>query len=159
MLFRPGTNEDEERIFSLYTAAVGTEGCTWDAEYPTLEILRDDIRREAVFVMERDGEIIGAISIDDDPLTDVLPVWDPELCPAAEISRVVVSGACRGCGIAPAMFCELHEVLRHRNYRSAHYLVSPDNKKALHAYESLGYQYVGEADVYDHHWYCYERTL
>ena len=159
MIFRPGTESDEEMIFSLYTAAIGTEGCTWDADYPTMEILRDDIRREAVFVMERDGEIVGAISIDDDPLTDALAVWDAGLRPAAEISRVVVSGACRGCGIAPAMFCELHEVLRRRNYRSVHYLVSPGNKKALHAYESLKYQSVGEADLYDHHWYCYEKVL
>ena len=159
LIFRPGTESDEKKIFGLYRAAIGTEGCTWNAEYPTMEILRDDIRRDAVFVMEQNGEIVGAISIDDDPQTDALSVWDIELRPAAEISRVVVSDACRGCGIAPAMFCELHKVLRYRNYRSVHYLVSPGNKKALHAYESLEYQRVGEADLYDHRWYCDEKAL
>ncbi len=157
--FRLAETADRERIFSLYQAAIGTEGCTWDDTYPSREMMDDDLSRGGLFCAERDGILVGAISIDDDPYTDALDVWDEALMPAAELARVVVSEECRGEGIAPRMFREMHGILRERGYRSAHYLVSPENQKALHAYETLGYRFVGTADLYEHHWLCYEMRL
>lgn len=159
MRFRRADERDADRITALYEEARGQAGCTWDETYPNREILDDDLSRGDIFVMEVNDTLAGAISIDADPLTDALTCWSRELTPQAEIARVVVAEDFRGMGIAPSMFLELHKILKNRGCKSVHYLVSPDNQKALHAYEKLGYHCVGHADLYGHHWDCYETAL
>ena len=58
---------DIEEITGLYEQAKGSKFCTWDEHYPNTEITWGDLERDALFCMKTEtGEIVGAISIDDD---------------------------------------------------------------------------------------------
>lgn len=158
--FSLGTEQEKEELLSLYRSVIGSEGCTWSQEYPSEAILEGDVKRRAVFVMKNQkGEILGAISIDDDKEVDGLSCWSNSLKPAAELARVVVKEEYQNQGIARRMFCEVMKELRKRGYKGVHYLVSKQNERALRSYAKLSFEKVGECDLYGGDWWCYEREL
>ena len=65
LIFKAGDINRLEDIFKLYVDARKTKGCTWTEEYPTKEIIKNDILRGDSFVIvnEKNNEIIAAISI------------------------------------------------------------------------------------------------
>ena len=82
---------DIEEITALYEQAKGSKFCTWDEHYPNTEITRGDLERDALFCMKTEtGEIVGAISIDDDKEVENLECWSKTLKPSVEIARLVV---------------------------------------------------------------------
>lgn len=152
--------EDFERVMNLYRAAVGEEGCTWDEDYPNEDDVRGDIGREALFcARNHGGEIIAAFAIDSDEEVDRLPCWTPDLAPAGEIARLVVGRKWQNRGIARQMLAYAMEELKRRGCRSIHFLVSRTNERALRSYSKFAFEKVGEAKVYGHDWYCYEKDL
>ena len=82
---------DIEEITGLYEQAKGSKFCTWDEHYPNTEITWGDLERDALFCMKTEtGEIVGAISIDDDKEVENLKCWSKTLKPSVEIARLVV---------------------------------------------------------------------
>ena len=51
------------------------------------------------------------------------------------------------------------EELSRRGYRSIHLLVNSRNVKALRSYAVFRFDTVGECDMYDQHFLCYEKNL
>lgn len=100
--FKAGDINRLEDIFKLYVDARRTKGCTWTEEYPTKEIIKNDILRGDSFVIvnEKNNEIIAAISIDDDKLVEEQKCWSKELKPAGELARLVIAEEYRGNGLA-----------------------------------------------------------
>lgn len=158
--FREAGLADKNEILQLYRSAIGTEGCTWTEDYPNEEICSRDIARHDLFCMEgENGEIIASISIDADKQVDSLSCWDSMKGKMAELSRLAVKTEFQNQGLAPALVCEVMNVLKERGYRTVHYLVSRYNVKALASYRKLGFQKVGESDLFGEEWYCYEKSL
>lgn len=152
--------EDEEAVMSLYHAMIGTEGCTWDREYPNVEGFSSDVADERLFCLrEETGSLIAVISIDKDPLVEALPVWTRTDRPAGELARLAVRADYQNRGIARRMILAAMEVLRLRGYGSARYLVSKTHAKALASYAKLEFICAGESDLYGHEWYCYEKMI
>ena len=151
---------DVPEITKLYEQAKGTEYCTWNEHYPNPEITQGDLERNALFCMKtEDGEIVGAISIDDDKEVENLPCWSEELKPGVEIARLVVKKEWQNKKIAANMLENLLKVIADRGFKNAHYLVDKNHKKALAAYKSLNFVRVGESSLYDGNWWCYEREI
>lgn len=157
MKFEKAKETDIEIIRTLYADAIGSEGCTWDEDYPALWHTKDDYNRDALFCLKTlDGEIIGAISIDKDELVENLPYFHKN---GAEIARLVVKKRYQNQGIAKILLKETMVVLKQRGYEYAHFLVSKQHKKALNAYAKLRFNKVGECDLYGGDWWCYEKAL
>ena len=151
---------DIEEITGLYEQAKGSKFCTWDENYPNTEITRGDLERAALFCMKTEtGEIVGAISIDDDKEVEKLKCWSKTLKPSVEIARLVVKTEWQNKKIAPKMIEELLKIIADRGIKGAHYLVDKNHKKALAAYKSLNFTRVGESTLYDGNWWCYEREI
>ena len=49
--------------------------------------------------------------------------------------------------------------MKKQGKRSVHFLVCKTNKKALRSYEKLHFDVVGESDLFDEDWWCYEKEL
>ena len=49
--------------------------------------------------------------------------------------------------------------LKAQGYRAVHILVAKDNVKALRSYEKLHFTTVGECELFDHSYWCYEKEL
>ena len=154
------SKDDTEEITKLYEQAKGTEYCTWDEHYPNSEITADDLKRNALFCMKTEtGEIVGAVSIDDDKEVEKLTCWSEALKPGVEVARLVVKEEWQNNKIAGKMLEELLMIIADRGFKSAHYLVDKNHKKALAAYKRLNFNCVGESTLYDGNWWCYEREI
>ena len=157
MEFVKANEDDKLSVTQLYKNAIGSSGCTWDEHYPSMEHTESDLTREDLFCLKNEsGEVIGAISIDDDANVDELPCWSKN---GAELARLVVKEEYQNQGIAGLLLRNAMEVLKQRGYEYIHFLVSKEHTKALRAYEKLHFDKVGECNLYDGNWWCYEKKL
>lgn len=157
MEFVKANEDDKWSVTQLYKNAIGSLGCTWDEHYPSMEHTESDLAREDLFCLKNEsGEVIGAISIDDDANVDELPCWSKN---GAELARLVVKEEHQNQGIAGLLLRNAMEVLKQRGYEYIHFLVSKEHTKALRAYEKLHFDKVGECNLYDGNWWCYEKKL
>lgn len=158
--FMQAKEYDKPAILSLYRAAIGTPGSTWTYDYPNEDILEGDYTRGDLFCLKNEkDEVIGAISIDKDAIVDGFSCWTKELAPGAELARLAVREDYQNQGLARVLLNEVMEVAKERGYKSVHFLVSKTNYKALNSYAKLNFSNVGESDVYDANWWCYEKEL
>ncbi len=160
LYFQRAIREDIVEISALYSAAIGTDGCTWSLDYPNADITRGDYERGDLFCMKtEEGETVGAISVDDDKEVDALSCWSKDLLPAAELARLVVKEDYQNQGIARKLLAGAMDVLKERGCQAVHFLVSPGNERALRSYAKLEFTHCGDCDLYDHRWFCYEKAL
>ena len=154
------TEADTEEILRLYKAQLGQEFCAWDEHYPERQDITYDLSRDALFAMKNEaGEIVAAISIDEDENVEKLPCWTAELQPGGEVARLAVRKDYQNQGIARRLLQYGMEELKKQGKRSVHFLVCKTNKKALRSYEKLHFDVVGESDLFDEDWWCYEKEL
>lgn len=188
MEFRRTKREEAEEILQLYRSLVGTEYCAWTENYPTEREVEFDLSRNALFCLrevtsesdgreqerqgtgmsegkttellpETSGRLMGVISIDDDPEVKALPCWSADLTPVAELSRLGVAAEYQNRGIARILLQEAMAELKAQGYKAVHILVAKDNVKALRSYEKLHFTTVGECELFDHSYWCYEKEL
>lgn len=160
MEFKNATKEDIGEVTKLYHAAIGSPGCTWSMDYPNEEITQGDLERNALFCLKNDaGEIIGAVSVDDDKVVEELSCWTADLQPGAELARLVVKEKYQNCGIARQLLIYAMQELAKQGYKSVHFLVSKTNERALQSYAKLDFTNCGEADLFGEQWWCYEKAL
>lgn len=81
----PAGKADQAQVLELYKRQLGREFCPWDENYPGETEIEFDLSRDALFVMKTDkGEVIAAISIDQDEAVEVLDCWSAERKPGGE---------------------------------------------------------------------------
>ncbi len=157
MIFLAAMEADFDEIVKLYQNAVGSEGCTWDENYPSMEHIRADFLRGDLFCLKAEnGEIAGVIAIDDDTMVNELSCWSQG---GAELSRLVVKGSYQNRQLAGELLLNAMQELKKRGFSYVHFLVSKAHKRALRAYNRLNFDVVGESDLYDGDWFCYEKKL
>ena len=154
------TEADTDAVLRLYREQLGREYCSWTEEYPGPDTIAFDLSRDALFVMKNDrGELIAAISAEEDEDVNRLECWTPSLQPGGEFARLAVTPACQNRGLARIMVSHILQVLKDRGFRSVHILVNRDNLKAIRAYACFGFRTAGECDMYNQHFLCYEKAL
>ena len=154
------TEADTDAVLRLYREQLGREYCFWTEEYPGPDTIAFDLSRDALFVMKNDrGELIAAISAEEDEDVNRLACWTPSLQPGGEFARLAVTPACQNQGLARIMVSHILQVLKDRGFRSVHILVNRDNLKAIRVYACFGFRTAGECDMYNQHFLCYEKEL
>lgn len=154
------TEADTDAVLRLYREQVGQEFCFWNEDYPGKETIAFDLSRDALFVMkDENGRIIAAISAEEDEDVNRLDCWTASLQPGGEYARLAVARDCQNRGLAREMVVHILGVLKERGYRSVHILVNRDNIKAIRSYAHIGFRTVGECEMYNQHFLCYEKEL
>ena len=152
--------QDADSVLHLYHEQIGREYCFWDEDYPGPDTIAEDLARQGLFVMKNEaGEIVAAISVEEDADVDRLDCWTPSLQPGGEFARLAVTPALQNQGLARRMVTHILGVLRQRGYRSVHILVNRDNVKAIRSYTHIGFRVAGECCMYRQHFLCYEKPL
>ena len=160
MEFDKCRKKEIKEIVKLYHKAIGSPGCTWSMDYPNVDLVLKDWERDALFCLKSDnGEIIGAISIDDDKVVEGLSCWTKQMKPGAELSRLVVKEDYQNQGIARILLTYAMQELAKRGYKSVHFLVSKTNYRAIRSYAKLNFFNCGDVDLFGEHWWCYEKEL
>ena len=127
----PATARDADGVLRLYRAQVGREFCFWDNDYPGPDTIGTDLEKGNLFVMKTAvGEIVAAVSAEEDPDVERLDCWTPSLRPGGEFARLAVSPAFQNRGLARRMVRHILETLKKRGYRSVHILVNRENVTA-----------------------------
>lgn len=153
------TTEDKNEILALYrTMLYGP--ADWNEYYPNEDTIEFDLSRDALFVMRNDqGQIIAAISIDKDDDVDNLTCWNKEIAPSGELSRLCVRKDMQNQGIGKEMMRYAFEILKKQGKRSVHILVKTGHVTALSSYASLGFQTVGNCNLFEKDFICMEMKL
>ncbi len=152
--------QDAEDVLRLYREQIGREFCFWDDDYPGPDTIETDLEKGNLFVMKTEaGEIIAAVSAEEDPDVDRLDCWDPSLRPAGEFARLAVSPAFQNQGLGRRMAAHILEVLKQRGFRSVHILVNRENVTAIRSYAHIGFRTAGECFMYHQQFLCYEKPL
>lgn len=158
-VFRKATDGDLPAVLALYRSVLGTEGCTWDEDYPSEREAKGDLSSGGLYVFESDGKLIGAISVLSGEEFDGLAGWRGESGGSCELSRLAVSTEEQGKGRAKTVAREALKEARKKGYTSARLLVSKVNRAAVGLYRSLGFDFVGECHKYGIDFFACEKIL
>lgn len=159
MKLRKAKATDLDCILTLYTEAIGREGCVWDEEYPGANFLRSDLAAGDLYVLEDGGEIIGAVSLEQereyDDLADFAITDETE----REIARVVIAKEHSGKGLAAKMLQMLFDTLKAEGLRGIRLSVASCNEAAMRTYKKLGFVFLAPAKLYGGDYWLCERIL
>lgn len=152
--------QEFDNVLKLYQGAIGQEGCAWNEDYPTAEILMEDIKQKCLYGIRNDeGELIALVAQDRDEEVERLECWSLNLVPAGELARLVVSKEYQNQGIGRMMLRCGMDALHKKGYKCVHYLVAEKNERAIRSYRALNFNKVGETDLFGVHFLCYEKEL
>ena len=133
---------------------------TWSEDYPTKEIVQEDIRDHEILVMRNDqGRIVAAISIWQEFEFGDAADWYPNVKKWAMLSRLGVAKDSQGRGIAKQMLTAAMEYAKNRGCEAVQFLVAKSNPIAQRAYAPLGFDICGECELWEEEWLCYQKRL
>lgn len=150
---------DAEEIYALYHSLVDMPYGTWNEEYPSRELVDEDLKEAEVFVMRCGGRIISAIVNESTHEFDDMAPWYPNVARWAQFGRLGVAKDMQGRGIARRMLAFAMDHARAEGCDAVRFLVGAGNLPAQRSYARLGFEVCGEADAWDEHWLCYEKRL
>ena len=157
MTFRNANSDDLPQIASLYRAAIGTPGCTWNENYPGAFELEHDFASGNLYVLSEGETVIGAVSVVSPTELDDTYTW--EVQNAKEIARVVISQDYRGSDLAFQMLLQLFEKLRQEGCDAIHLSAACCNAAAIKTYQRLGFSFPAQAHLYGHQFFLCEKKL
>ena len=159
MIFRKASAGDLAQIAVLYTSAIGTEGCTWDQEYPGELEIHGDFAAGGLYVLEEESCVIGAVSVVPENELDELGCWELTDGSQREIARVVIARGHAGRGLAGRMLSRLFEELKASGCHGVRLAVACGNGAAIRTYQKLGFTFLGECEMYGSRYYLCEKEL
>lgn len=160
LFLRRAGREDLPAVKSLYDAAIGRPGCTWNRYYPAQENLEEDLKNGGLYLYTDGKRVIGAVSvlIGSDMELDELPMRLGTLSPC-ELSRITIDASYSGKGLARKMLSELFALLRQQGRDGVRLLAAKCNIAAVKTYRSLDFSFTGECRMYENDYYICERSL
>ena len=154
--------KDAQEIFALYHGLIDMPYSTWDEEYPTMEIVEEDLQHHHVLAMkDESGAIISAIAVwFEMEFADAAP-WYADVKQWCMFCRLGVHRDHQGRGIAKRMLTAAMEFGRAHGCDAVQFLVAKSNPIAQRAYAPLGFEVCGEAELWEpgEVWLCYQKRL
>jgi ribosomal protein S18 acetylase RimI-like enzyme len=158
MIFRKADASDAKTVLALYRAVIGTPFCVWDESYPGETEIQGDLAAGTLYVLARDGEVIGAISIVPENETDNLDCWKVREN-AREFARVVIKPDQQHKGLSVYLVKGVIRELQRQGAAAIHIAVAKENIPAQKLYRKTGFVFCGETDMYGHSYFLCERIL
>ncbi len=152
--------EDADEIFELYHSLLDDPFGTWNEEYPSRELVQEDLQNSQVYVMKNEeGHIVSAIVNEKSEEFDELAHWYSDIQNWAQLGRLGVARDMQGKGIARLMLSHAMHEAKLQGCEAVRFLVSAGNLPAQRSYAKLNFEVCGEADAWGGHWLCYEKRL
>ena len=156
--FRKARADEADTVFALYQAVIGMPFCVWNDEYPGRTEIRHDLETGNLFVLEQEKKIIGAISLVPENELDDLDCWSSDRS-VAEFARVVLLPEEQGNHLAQLLVSGILEEMRSRGYENVHISVAKENLPAQKTYRRMGFDFVGEEEMWGHRFFLCEKKL
>lgn len=133
----------------------------WTEDYPNLNTVREDVRKEKGYVVKVDGRIAGYMCIDFDgepAYENIQGSWRTEE-PYAVVHRMAFSGEFRGTGLADITFGLIKELCLAKGIKSIRVDTDFPNKRMQHILEKNGFQNCGVIVFQGGEKLAYDQTL
>ena len=135
----------------------------WNEYYPNYSAFENDIKRDELFVLEKDSKIIGTVVVS--AIIDKEYVhlkWLPPNQNNCYVHRLAVEPQHQGKGYAQKLMAFAEDYARKNRFVSIRLDTFSQNKRNQKFYETRGYQKLG--DVFfpkqsEHPFHCYELVL
>jgi len=154
---------DAQEVYELYHSLIDTPHSTWSEDYPSKELVYDDVENgKTIVIRNDDGKIAAAIALlpgEDEPDFDKYSFWYPDVKRWAVPSRLGVAVSMQGRGIAKRMLNAAMDAARADGYDGVRFLVAKSNPIPQRAYASLSFDICGECDMWGGQWLCYQKRL
>ena len=146
MMLEIARMEDLEAICALYESTCaqmqGLNQWSW-GEYPSRDIVREDLEAGRLYVARQGGAPICAVAIDQEQEEQYARVdWLFGTRPGS-FHRFAVAGELRGQGLGRKVLGEIIQILQGMGCDSLRCDTSAENAAALHLYESQGMRRAG----------------
>lgn len=152
--------QDADAIWALYRSLLGSPYGTWDEDYPTREIVEEDLANNDVLLLRLpEGGIGAAIVVEKSKEFEADVPWYPDVTRWCALGRLGVAHGLQGWGIARRMLTEAMARAKAEGYKAVRFLVGAHNVPALRSYATLGFEVCGQTRMWDEDWLCYEKRL
>ena len=152
--------QDADAIWALYRSLLGSPYGTWDEDYPTREIVEEDLANNDVLLLRLpEGGIGAAIVVEKSEEFEADVPWYPDVTRWCALGRLGVAHGLQGRGIARRMLTEAMARAKAEGYKAVRFLVGAHNVPALRSYATLGFEVCGHTRMWDEDWLCYEKRL
>lgn len=163
MIVERAAPQDAEEVYALYHSLIDTPYSTWSEDYPSREIVDDDVLNGKTIVMrDPSGRIAAAIALlpaEEEPEFDEIAPWYPDIKKWAIPSRLGVVAAQQGKGLAKRMLMAAMDYARADGCDAVRFLVAKRNPIPQRAYAPLGFDICGACEMWGEHWLCYQKRL
>jgi len=150
--------QDAQKILALYQSVLGGEYCVWNELYPGMEEIETDTANGRLFWMLDGRTPAGAVSILTENEMDDFDCWRRP-GRACEIARVVIAPAYQGRGLSKKLVEGAAARAKDRGYDVIHLSVAKGNTPAVQLYASMGFETVGEKDMYGNSYWLCEKAI
>lgn len=135
----------------------------WNEHYPSKEAFIQDIKRNELFVIEKNSTVQGTIVISTLMDEEYIPIkWLTPNGNSTYIHRLSVHPELQGQGLAQKMMDFAEAYSRENGFVSVRLDTFSQNKRNQRFYEQRGYQKLGDIHFpkqSDHPFHCYELVL
>lgn len=161
-LIQQADKNERDKIFALYRQVVTTPSLSgysgWCKEYPTLDILEEDLKDGIVLAAWDGQELIGAVSLLPEDHMDCFEVqWTGEK--ACMLARLCIAPGWQGKGLGARLAEEALGYAREQGYLSIRLLAATENHAAVAIYQKQSYRQVGRVFAYGEHFFCMEKII
>lgn len=151
--------EELETALSFYRSMFGLPHSTWSDDYPTAEILSEDIGQNAFFALRDSEDNIVAAAAMAECHEDFLHAYPWSSRHQLELSRVVVKRECQHLGFGSILLSKLIGQAKKDGYDGIRLLVAKRNPNAVAFYEKFGFQYCAEQFLFGYDFLFYELNF
>ena len=152
--------EDEEEVMNIYQSLIGTAGCTWNSEYPSMEDVRMDTKNSALYCMvDENSYIIAVAAADDDCELNHLTCWKNGIKRWCDLKMVAVKKNMQNQGLGKILVSYIIDDVKKRGFDGMRMIVGKANSSALALYNQLHFKCCGDTYMYGIHWFCYEMEI
>jgi len=148
--------DDISEIIGIYHNLIGTPGCTWSLDYPTIDIVESDIENRSLYILKDDSRIIAVAAAG---AFDELNHLQWKLRNPCELARIGVISTMQRQGIGTLILQNVINTVKAKSFDGIRMLVSKTNPAALALYEKNGFERCGETFIYNIHFYCYQLVF
>jgi ribosomal protein S18 acetylase RimI-like enzyme len=166
-MIRKGASTDIDNIIRLTKACavdmISKNIFQWNEFYPSKEAFLKDVKRDELYILELENNIIGCVVISTLMDDEYLPIsWLSENDNNIYIHRLAIHPKHQKKGYAKKLMNYAEAYAKENNYVSVRLDTFSQNKRNQKFYESRGYKRLG--DIFfpkqsNHPFYCYELIL
>ena len=156
--YKKARSSDLNSILILYKEVIENTFTTWDENYPSKNLIIEDIKSKNLYVAKINGEIVAVSYLGKSENTT--EKWTIKLNKPLGVARICVNPKFQGKGIGTSFMQFLIEKAKKRGADGMHFHVCTKNVSASKMYEKCGFKNCGLGESnYGYDYYKYEQKF